>query len=46
MAARCDHESPHIFHTQHIVKISSAELYSLVIIHVFLMVFKIEGIVA
>ena len=37
-------ESPHIFYTGHIVTISSTELYSLM--KIFLMVFKIEGIVA
>ena len=44
MAARYEHESPHIFYTRHIVTISSTELYSL--IKIFQMVFKIEDIVA
>ena len=35
---------PHVFFTLHIVTISSTELYSLM--EIFLMVFKIEGIVA
>ena len=40
-----EHEKePHIFYTQHIVTISSTKLYSLM--KIFLMVFKIEGIVA
>ena len=43
-AARYEHESPHVFFTLHIVTISSTELYSLM--EIFLMVFKIEGIVA
>ena len=37
-------DSPHIFYTQHIVMISSTELYSLM--KIFLMVFKIEGTAA
>ena len=44
VAARYEHESPHIFYTQHIATISSTELYSLM--KIFLIVFKIEGIVA
>ena len=36
--------APMFFFTQHIVTISSTELYSLM--KIFLMVFKIEGIVA
>ena len=47
VAARYEHESPYapmFFFTLHIVTISSTELYSLM--EIFLMVFKIEGIVA
>ena len=44
MAARYEHESLHILYTGQIVTISSTELYSLM--KIFLIVFKIEGIVA
>ena len=45
VAASYEHErQPHIFHTRHIVMISSTELYSLM--KIFLIVFKIEGILA
>ena len=44
VAAGYEHVSRHIFYTQHIVRTSSTELYSLV--KIFLMVFEIEGIVA
>ena len=44
VAVRYEHQSPHIFYTQHIVTISTTELHGLM--KKFLMVINIEGIVA
>ena len=44
VAGGYEHDSCHIFYTRHIVTTSSIELYSLM--KIFLMVFKIGGIVA
>ena len=45
MAGEYEHKCHHIFYTRHIVTTSSTELYYS-LVKIFLMVFKIEGIVA
>ena len=45
VAGEYEHKCHHIFYTRHIVTTSSTELYYS-LVKIFLMVFKIEGIVA